>query len=194
MKLHEIAKATKLENQQVAADFGFEGGKGVHLRGVDDAKAIEYIESHGGEVPADDSVVRFWSVCKQHYIPSDGTDRKDIKFFDWVYEGKADSPEVEFLRSNPAQMQAIHIYEIVDCRFEETGMIGDFILALNKKIYTGASTQDGPSREGRNSAKALLGEKRLSKLDNTVSNDARLLVREVANSISLKVDAMPVEL
>jgi len=194
MKVHQIATATGMESKEVATHFGLEG-KAVHLREVDDGDATAYIKERDGSMVEDAPVVRFWSTREQHYIPTDKPDeREDIKFFEWIYEGKLGSPEVDLLQSNPAQMQALHIYEIVESRFDNVGKAGEFMLALRKCIYTGVSEQDGASREGRNCVRALLGAERLKGLDNVSMHVAQSLIKEVANSVSLKVDVMPTEL
>jgi hypothetical protein len=194
MKVFELAKVVGQESSAVAKAFGIESERGFAMKELDDAKAQEYIKSHGVVPPAaviteaprvEGRNVRFWSARRGHYLPTDGAQKRgDIRFRDWIFSTGADSEEAKYLRGADVCART-QIYEVFDKPYGEPEQIANFILFLRTLVYTGQTPQDGASREGRECVWSLLRAGEGGGLD---KGDVEGVIRKVAKSKSLSLE------
>jgi len=151
MRVHEIAKATGLGHDQVAAELGLEGAR-VHMLDVENERARAFMAEHGEVAPTSSpktGVVRFWSPKKSHLVGN-------IQFSEWAYETEGDSKEAACLRE---VRDRTGVREVVNGPFEDTVKI-DFLKYLEDIIYTGfgPQTDTAVSKEGMRCVRAILRE------------------------------------
>lgn len=197
MKIYEISKKVGKTNPEVAEAFGLEAGPTVHLKDVDDAAAEEYVKANSlvvetpvpEEGPVEKNRARFWCINRRNWLPANEKDvRKTIKFSDWVYECDDDSVEAAFLRTTRVR-DAIGIREVLAGPYEDNEITVPFIMYLQSLIFTGQSSADGSSREGRDCVLALLDDDLLAVMDKNVRNTPENLCHWVARHVHLNVDA-----
>ena len=195
MQIHEIATKTGQDSKAVAADLGMEWKQGVALRQIDDEQALAYIASKGEVEPASSETgeeqkapqrVRFWTTKRKYLIPA-GDKCGMIKFRDWLFESDAGSPEVAFMRDNRDYFIAQGVYEVCEKPHKDPMVIAEFMQAITGTIHTGPGSDMTPSREMRDSIKALLPADVASELSTAVKNSPRTLTRAVAEHVSLLV-------
>jgi len=218
MKVYEIAKAKGVSSKDVAEKFGIEKTAGYVMKVVADDEAQAYIGVVEASVPPPEAEViapppavdeppeqeavpevakprpaKFWSTSRKYLVLGDG-ERSDIRFADWSYECEEGSPECEFMRHGKNgrggrdYFIAQHTYEVLPYRHEESMKVADFRDAMKACIYTGLTGDPTPSREGRNSIKALLPVDIAERLGTSITNAPRILMGAIADNVSLNVD------
>ena len=203
MKVYEIAKAKDVSSKEVAEKFGIEETAGYVMKTVEDAEAQAYIDEveeqvapqtvieppEQGAVPVVAAPIRakFWSASKSYFILEDGA-RGEIQFVKWSYECDEGSAECIFLRSKRDYFIAQHTYEVLPRRHKEAMKIADFISAMKNCIYTGIRGDPTPSREGRDSVKALLPASVAERLGTSITNAPKVLMSAIADNVSLNVE------
>jgi hypothetical protein len=192
VRLHELAEAVGRTKEEVAAEIGVPQEGRYWMNAVDDEKAAEYLagqEVAGGKTPPvapeqpSSGLARFWSPVRHNELVRDGD---DIKFSEWVFVCKADGEEAKYLRQ-PHIRDIAAVYEVVPRQYSEDMDRADFIHLLEKLIFTGQTRADGPSREGRLCVMAMLPDNELANVRKQEKNNARDLMRIVAQTISLNV-------
>jgi len=203
MKVGDISKAVGKTVKVVAEELGIESGRGVVMKQVDEAQAQAYIAANGGdgagavseqepEQPKPESKpskCRFWCEIRRNTLPSRRDEKRgDIKIREWHYECEGDSPEAAFLRRVDIR-DRLRIYEVLQKPYADDERRLKFARFVEGLIYTGESRRDGPSREGRLKAMALLFAGMEDALPKAAKNVPEQVALAIAARVSLDVDS-----